>query len=71
MKVFAIKANGSYCMGMAVVAAKSQEEAISLIFEATTKSVWRVRYDKPVSVEVLPVSYRHEAKVLSFYEGGE
>ena len=72
MRVFAIKANGYYAGGMAVVAAIDATEAQVLACNSGSRSTyWNVRYDKPESVDVLPVAYEGNAGVLSLYEMGE
>lgn len=70
MPVFSIKASGSYCFGMAVVAAKDLKQAIKLIYKATEKSVFDIRWDQP-TVKVLPTSYEGKAQVLDFFTKGE
>lgn len=70
MKVFAIKAYGNYGGGMSVVAANDEDEA-KKIAEAAERSCWNVRYGKPESIEILPVSVAGEPRVLVHYETGE
>ena len=70
MNIYAIKAYGTYGGGMAIVAAKSEEEAKNLA-EAAEKSSWAVRYGKPESVEILPLSFKGSPRVLAHYETGE
>lgn len=70
MNVYAIKAYGTYGGGMAVVAAKSEDEAKALA-EKAEDSYWAVRYGTPQSVELMPCKCGGPARVLVHYETGE
>lgn len=70
MNVYAIKARGTYGGGMSVVAAHSVDEA-KAIAAKNDNSMWNVRYDKPESVELLPLAYEGPTRVLAHYETGE
>jgi hypothetical protein len=70
MKVYAIKAFGHYGGGMAVVAAPSEDEA-KVLAQQKESSYWRVRYEEPESIEVLPCRCDGPARVLAHYETGE
>ena len=70
MNVYAIKANGNYGGGMAVVAAESEREA-RVLADKAEDSTWRVNYDSPESVELLPCVCDGPARVLVHYETGE
>lgn len=70
MNVYAIKAYGNYGGGMAVVAADSEDEAKS-VADKIQDSIWRVRYGKPESVELLPCVCGGVARVLEHFETGE
>lgn len=52
MKVFAITANGSYCTGTAVVAAKNEQDAVDCASQIQNKT-FAVRWDKPYIVKLL------------------
>jgi len=71
LKVFAIKATGTYGGGMAVVAASEQGQAEAIasnIFD----HVWNTRYHVPDSVEELPDVFADGLpRVLSHHELGE
>lgn len=69
MKVYAIKASGNFGRGMAVVAADDEHEAKNLADKAEV-SLWRVRYDRPDSVDLLPCVCDGPARVLAHYETG-
>ena len=71
MQVFSIQAFGSYCVGMAVVAAKDLKQATKLVYKASEKSVFAVRWDHNPTVKVLPVSYEGKAMVLDIFASGE
>lgn len=71
LKVFAIKAHGDYCAGMAVVAATTTEEACLLACREQSDA-WSVRYHTPGSITELPVKYEGlEPTVLTHWEFGE
>ena len=70
MNVYAIKAHGTYGGGMSVVAAYSVAEA-KAIAEKAEDSMWNVRYDKPESVDLLPLACEGPPRVLAHYETGE
>lgn len=71
MNVYAVVSYGSFCGGMAIVAANSVEDAI--LVAKGIKINWRVGYGTPDSVELLScTSYdRSEPKVLTHFEFGE
>lgn len=69
MKVWAIKAYGNYGGGMAIVAADDAQMACTLANQAES-SVWHVDYQRPESVEELPLQ-AEVAGVLAHYETGE
>lgn len=70
MNVYAIKADGNYGGGMAVVAADSEDDAKALA-ENGARSIWNVRYGKPIEVELLPCVCDGPPRVLTYYETGE
>ena len=52
MKVFAITADGQYCIGTAIVAAKTEGDAIECAKGIKEKTFF-VRWDTPSKVELL------------------
>jgi hypothetical protein len=72
LKVYSLKAFGSYCFGMAVVAAETQEEAEILACEACHEQSFSIDYHNSTSVTILPVNYKlKRAQVLDHFESGE
>lgn len=71
LQVFSIKAFGSYCVGVAVVAAKDLKQAIKLVYKASEKSTFLVRWDNQPQVKILPVAYDGKAQVLDIFASGE
>lgn len=70
MNVYAISAYGSYGGGMAVVAAKDEEQA-KKIAHSSIQDVWQTRYYLPTRIITLPVEYTGPAAVLEHFETGE
>lgn len=71
MQVFSIQAFGSYCFGMAVVAAKDLKQATKLVYKASEQSVFAIRWDNQPQVKILPVVYEGKAQVLDIFASGE
>lgn len=69
MNLWAIKANGKYAGGMAIVAAKNKEKAIELA--SKINSFFVVHYHKPYSAEIIGQVKSKEEKVLDSFELGE
>ena len=70
MNVYAIQADGNLGGGMAVVVAESEGEAKAIARE-NEESIWDVRYDKPVVIELLPCVCDGPARVLTHFQTGE
>lgn len=71
MKVYAIKASGTYGGGMAIVVARTEKQALTLASQVE-RSSWNVRYETPDHVEVLPnCRCDGPARVLTYHETGE
>lgn len=70
MNVYAIKASGNYAGGMAIVAAKSPEDAHKLAAAIDT-SFWNIRYDQSDSTKLLPLIFEGTQRVIVHYETGE
>lgn len=71
-KVFTIKAYGYYSGGMAVVAAPTIEEAKKIALKNPNKSsMWCIEYDRPESIQQLPLEYHGPPMVLTIFEVGE
>jgi len=73
MKIFTIKARGTYGGGMAVVAADDEAEATQIAAASLGRDVWRTRYDKPDEVTaIVDVSgVDIQRGVLDHFETGE
>lgn len=70
MHVYAIKAQGSYAGGMAIVAAHSEDQAKSLATGIDHE--WHTRYHDPCEIKVLPVMSDVEYPcVIIHFEYGE
>lgn len=70
LPVWAIEAAGSYCGGVAIVAARTQQEAIKLAVPLETYP-WRIGWNAPTAVKLLPLTYRGAPTVLHHYCMGE
>lgn len=69
MKVYALKADGNYGGGMAIVAAPNPRRARQLA--TGIDKTWHTRYHS-ADAEELPITYKGKrAKVLVHYETGE
>ncbi len=66
MNVYAIEGSGNYGGGMAVIAAKSANEAIEIA--SHIKSYCNVDYKHCDCIEKLPVQYGGKSKVLTNFE---
>ena len=72
MYVWALKAEGWYAGGMAIIAAPDEATAIRLGATIASEDHWAVAYGKPTSIELLPVSFEgNEPCVLAHFEMGE
>ena len=71
MKVFAIKASGYLCGGMAIVAADTLKDAQIIIEEAISIYPRNINYNKPDDVEILPVYYNGPACILVYFDHSE
>ena len=70
MNVYAIQADGNQGGGMAVVVAESEGEAKAIARE-NEESIWDVRYDKTVVIELLLCVCDGPARVLTHFQTGE
>ena len=69
MSVYALTGWGELGGGMAIIAAENETEAKSLCIGLDP--TWKTDYQKPSSVEILPVEYHGPARVLCHFEAGE
>lgn len=70
MNVYSVKAYGNYGGGMAVVAAKDEDEAIELASRIVDHS-WHTAYGLPQEVIILPCVYNGIPMALDHFETGE
>lgn len=70
MKVFAIKAYGDLCGGMAIIAAETISEAKQIANNSISVYPWKVEYDNPEDFTLLPVKYNGPVGVLDHFEYG-
>lgn len=72
MKVFAVEANGHYSGGMAIVAATSPAEAVSVASTIKSPRYWSIDYANPESCkELLLWAPDGEPRVIIDYQMGE